>query len=122
MNNAPIIGFIRKAMAAHHEKYGMAAEKLYASPMMEGALVRWADANMHYPADLKQRLQGAEVFGMPIFRMTRKSALVEFYLTSERDKQLYTSHAVLEPETVGIRKAVNTNGITLESNFTEADE
>lgn len=122
MNEAPIIAFIRKAMVEHRKKYGMHAEKLYASPMMEGALVRWADANMHYPADIKQRLQGAEIFGMPIFRMTRKSALVEFYLTSERGDNRYVSHAILEPETVGIRKAVNTNGIVLESNFTEEDE
>lgn len=122
MNEAPIIAFIRKAIVAHRTKYGMAPEKLFASPMMEGALVRWAEANKHYPADIEQRLQGAEIFGMPIFRMTRKSALVEFYLTTERDEKLYTSHAVLEPETVGIRKAVNTNGIVLESNFTEEDE
>lgn len=122
MNEAPIIAYIRKAIVEHRKKYGTPPEKLYASPMMEGALMRWAAANLHYPADIEQRLQGAEIFGMPIFRMTRKSALVEFYLTSERDKQLYTSHAILEPETVGIRKAVNSNGIVLESNFTEADE
>lgn len=122
MNEAPIIAYIRKAIVEHRKKYGMSPEKLYASPMMEGALVRWADANRHYPADIEQRLQGAEIFGMRVFRMTRKSALVEFYLTTERDKERYTSHAILEPETVGIRKAVNSNGIVLESNFTEDDE
>lgn len=117
---APLIGYVRQAVAEYRNKYGFHPEKLHASTMMEGALVRWADANMHYPADLQQRLQGAELMGMQVVRMTRNSALVEFYLSAERDGQLYTSHAVLEPETVGIRKMVNNNGIILETDY--ADE
>lgn len=113
--DSPLIGFVRQAMKAHYQQYGFHAEKLHASTMMEGALVRWAEANMHYPSDIQQRLQGAEIFGMQVVRMTKRSALVEFYLSTERDGQLYTSHAVIEPETVGIRKVVNTNDIIIET-------
>lgn len=118
---APLIGFIRQAKQAYYQQYGFWPEKLHASTMMEGALVRWAEANMYYPADLKQRLQGAEIMGMQVVRMTKKSALVEFYLSTERDGQLYTSHVILEPETVGIRKAVNTNNIILETDNEDED-
>lgn len=113
--DSPLIRFVRLAMKAHYHQYGFHAEKLHASTMMEGALVRWAEANMHYPSDIRQRLQGAEIFGMQVVRMTKRSALVEFYLSTERDGQLYTSHAVIEPETVGIRKVVNTNDIIIET-------
>lgn len=121
MIDAPLLGYIRNAMTAHYKKYGFHAEKLHASTMMEGALVRWAEAAARYPQDIQQRLQGAEIFGMQIVRMTKKSALVEFYLSTERDGQLYTSHAILEPETVGIRKAVNTNNIILETDHADED-
>ena len=88
LKEAPLIGFIRQAMQAHYKQYGFQAEKLHASTMMEGALVRWAESNKMYPADIQQRLQGAEIFGMQVVRMTKNSALVEFYLSTERDGQL----------------------------------
>lgn len=121
LKEAPLIRLIRQAAQAHYKQYGFHAEKLHASTMMEGALVRWAESNKMYPADIQQRLQGAEIFGMQVVRMTKNSALVEFYLSSERDGQLYTSHAILEPETVGIRKVVNTNNIILETDNANED-
>lgn len=121
LKEAPLIGFIRQAKNDYYKQYGFWPEKLHASTMMEGALVRWAEANMHYPASLQLRLQGAEIMGLQVVRMTKRSALVEFYLSTERDGQLYTSHAILEPETVGIRKAVNTNNIILETDHADED-
>lgn len=112
--DAPIITFIRKAMMEFAGEYGIQAEKIHVSLMMEGALTRWALANLHFPQSLEERVsQGASIFGLEVVKMTKNSAVVEFYLSAERAGQLYTSHAVIEPETVGIRKVVNENGITL---------
>lgn len=113
--DAPILHYIRQAIAAHYAKYSFHAERLHASPMMEGALVRWAEANLHYPQDINHRLQGAEIFGLQIVRMTKKSALVEFYLSTERDGQVFASHAMLEPENVGVIKATG-GDIIMETN------
>lgn len=118
---APIVDIVAQAQREYLANFGFPAEKLHASLMFEGALQRWATANAAYPADPIERLQGATFNGLEVVRMTRRSALVEFWLTAERDGQIYAQQVRVEPEAVGIRQAVNTNGIVLGDESPDVD-
>lgn len=113
--HAPIIDLINEAKCKFVAKYGFPAERIHVSLLMEGALQRWALTNLQFPASLDERMQGATVQGLDVVRMTKNTPHVEFYLVAQRDGQLYTQHAVVEPETVGVRKKVNENGILIET-------
>lgn len=96
---SPIIAYIEQAKVSFVAKYGFPAERIHVSPHMEQVLARWADKNLAYPASLAERLQGAEVAGLPIFKMTKNSPHLEFYLVAERDGQLYITNLSIERDT-----------------------
>lgn len=109
----PIVTLVEDAKAEFLANYGFPAETLHVSPMMEAALHRWAGKHMAYSQNLNERMQGAVFAGLPVVKMTRNSALVEFWLSTVRMGQRYTANVVIEPEAVGVRRAVNDNGIVL---------
>lgn len=113
--SAPIIQLINEAKAKFFMRYGFSAERIHVSLLMEGALHRWALTNLQMPADLSDRMKGAEVAGLEVVKMTKNSPHVEFYLSATRNNHLYSLQALIEPETVGVRKQVNSNGIIFET-------
>lgn len=112
--DAPLIKHISGAVNEYVATYNFMPETLIVSPKIEGALQRWAVMNKQIPADLKDRLQGASLMGMEIRRMTKRSALVEFYLSTRRNGIDYYSHAILEPETAGVESTAGKDVLTFD--------
>ena len=116
----PIIKITEDAKGEFLKKYGFPAERLHVSPMVEGALQRlWRSTIPGMTLDA--RLKGMEFTGLEVVKMTRRSALVEMYLSATRDAKIHVLHVLIEPEELGLSR-VSAPEIELDSGFGAADQ
>lgn len=102
MQTPPIAQIVNNAKAKFLGLTGFPAERIHVSPRLESALQRWAVSAGMVPASLEDRLQGAEIAGMEVLRMTKRSAKVEFYLSAERSGKVLSLNVQVLPEEVGL--------------------
>ena len=99
----PIVSLIEDAKSLFLVRYGFSAEKLHASTKFAHALQRWA---------FKEGFnfgKAIEIGGLEVVHMTKKSAMVDFYLSANRNGRTYSLRLSLEPDemdAVGVKPLI----------------
>lgn len=101
----PIIEAIEDAKRKFLAQYNFPAECIHVSPSIEKALSRLLDGK-------QGKLREAEVSGLGVFRATKATPHAEFWLTAERDGQVFAQHARLQPHEAD-GKVIQHPGVTV---------
>lgn len=95
----PIERAIAETKAKFTGEFGFPPERIHMSMSVEKAIRRM----------FKQRLKNEKyavesVLGLEMFRMTRPTTHVQFYVSAIRDGLVYSLEAKLEPEDIGAKR------------------
>lgn len=119
----PIEQYVRQAIAEFNKEAGFMPERIHVSRLFEHALHRWAHKHNRVPVGAGiSNFDGATFLGLEVLKSTKlTSPHFEFWLSTERDRQVYHLHVRLVPEDFGLKRDVSDDVIHLRTEEADYD-